>query len=138
MADVFSRKKRSEIMANVKGRGNVNTELRLMGILRAHRITGWRRNAPVYGHPDFVFPKCQVALFVDGCFWHGCPKHGSQPATNRSFWRRKLARNLARDRHVSYELRKEGWSVVRVWQHDLREPTRVAERIRRILATKHS
>jgi DNA mismatch endonuclease (patch repair protein) len=138
VADVFSKKKRSAIMANVKGRGNEATELRLIRILRDHGITGWRRNAQVFGSPDFVFPERRVAVFVDGCFWHGCPIDGDRPATNRAFWNRKISGNMARDRHVNYKLRKEGWSVVRVWQHDLRNPAKVAGRIRRALSTRRA
>lgn len=129
MADVFSKKKRSAIMSNVKGRGNEATELRLVRILRAGHISGWRRGVPLYGNPDFVFRREKVALFVDGCFWHGCPEHGECPATNRSFWRRKLERNVARDRLVNRSLRRQGWKVVRIWQHELGDPARVARRV---------
>lgn len=69
--------------------------------------------------PDFVFQKQRVAVFVDGCFWHGCPKHSNLPANNRAFWSRKLAANKARDRRVNRRLRKDGWRVVRIWEHDL-------------------
>jgi DNA mismatch endonuclease, patch repair protein len=134
MTDVFSPKQRSEIMSRVKGRGNRATELRLIGIFRAYGITGWRRNAPVFGKPDFVFPAARLAVFVDGCFWHGCATHGSMPASNRTFWRNKLAYNRARDRTVSRRLANSGWRVLRLWQHDLREPQRVSSRVLRSLA----
>ena len=134
MADVFSRRKRSEIMSAVKSRGNLLTELRLIELFRARKIAGWRRNAKLFGRPDFVFPKRRVAVFVDGCFWHGCPMHGSVPKTNKSFWFAKLNRNKKRDRAVTRELRRLGWTPVRVWQHELKRPERLARRFRRALA----
>ncbi len=76
MADVFSKSKRSKVMAAIRSKGNKDTELRLAFILRAYGIKGWRRHYPLPGKPDFVFPKQRLAVFVDGCFWHSCPKHG--------------------------------------------------------------
>ena len=119
MADVFSATKRSEIMSRVRGRGNKATELALVALLRRYGITGWRRHVNIFGSPDFVFTKCRVAVFVDGCFWHGCAKHASHPMSNRAFWTAKLARNKARDLLVTRTLRKRGWRVLRVWQHEL-------------------
>ncbi len=71
--------------------------------------------------PDFVFPQLRVAVFVDGCFWPGCPRHGTQPKTNAAFWRRKIARNKQRDRQFNRLLRAKGWTVVRIWEHSLRK-----------------
>ncbi len=119
MADVFSAKKRSAIMSRVRSKGNRATELRLITLLRHAKITGWRRNWPLFGHPDIVFPKHRVAIFVDGCFWHCCPIHRTRPATNRAFWDKKLARNIARDRLVISTLQAAGWFVLRIWQHEL-------------------
>jgi DNA mismatch endonuclease (patch repair protein) len=137
MADVFSARKRSNIMARVRGRGNERTELALLSILRRYNITGWRRHQPVFGKPDFVFPKFKLAIFVDGCFWHGCPRHATQPATNRAFWRKKLARNKVRDRLVNRELRRRGWQVLRIWQHELtrKNQHRCISRIRKAFAS---
>ena len=134
MSDVFSKQKRSEIMSRVKSRGNAATELRIIRIFREHGITGWRRHIALFGNPDFVFPKARLAVFVDGCFWHGCPTHGGGPASNRAFWERKLARNLSRDRLVNRTLRKRGWRVLRIWQHDLRYPASVAQRVSKTLS----
>jgi DNA mismatch endonuclease, patch repair protein len=119
MPDVFTKAKRSEVMSRIRGRGNRETELALVILFRKHRIAGWRRNRPVFGKPDFIFPKLKLAVFVDGCFWHGCPKHSNMPANNRAFWQRKLTGNQARDRLVNRELRKQGWRVLRIWEHDL-------------------
>lgn len=135
MADVFSREKRSQIMSRVRGRDNKATEIAMLAVLRRHRITGWRRQVRLFGKPDFVFLKQHVALFVDGCFWHGCPKHSSRPATNQAFWEEKLARNKSRDRLVSHTLKRRGWAVVRIWQHEFSEERElgIVRRIQRAL-----
>jgi DNA mismatch endonuclease (patch repair protein) len=76
-------------------------------------------------------------IFVDGCFWHGCPKHATQPKNNRAFWRRKLEGNKTRDRVVTRTLRAQGWRVVRIWEHELQRlksgPNRVVQRIEKYL-----
>ncbi len=134
MSDVFTKAKRSEVMSRIRGRGNKDTELALVKLLRSHRIIGWRRHQPVFGKPDFLFRAQRVAVFVDGCFWHGCPRCYRRPKSNRKFWDAKIVRNRERDRQVSRELRRLGWRVIRVWEHDLRKPTRVLARIRKALA----
>jgi DNA mismatch endonuclease (patch repair protein) len=185
MPDIFSRRKRSAVMAAIRSRGNRATELRLIAIFRAHGITGWRRGCVIRGQetedgdrksevrerksgagrqkaepgrranegkrtvrfavrPDFVFPKLthstgsglgtngRVAVFVDGCFWHGCPIHGTKPKQNAAFWRRKIAANRARDRLVTRTLRAMGWRVLRVWEHELarKNERRLLKRLR--------
>ncbi|MBL7981286.1 MAG: hypothetical protein JNL52_05690 [Flavobacteriales bacterium] len=79
----------------------------LVKLFRAHGITVWRRHYAIEGKPDFAFPKQKLVLFVDGCFWHGCPKHATQPKGNAVFWSTKLAANKARDRKVNRELRSK-------------------------------
>ena len=118
-------------MSRIHRRGNKDTELVLAHLFRANRITGWRRQQPIFGKPDFVFPKQRIAVFVDGCFWHGCPRHGTQPKQNRKFWETKIARNKARDRKVTRVLRKKGWQVLRIWEHELTKPERVLARFPR-------
>ncbi|MEN9675162.1 MAG: hypothetical protein RIS76_1058 [Verrucomicrobiota bacterium] len=134
MPDVFTKAKRSQVMSRIRGQGNKATELALANLLRANCITGWRRHQPVFGKPDFIFRVHRVAVFVDGCFWHACPKHSKTPSTNRKFWTEKLSRNAARDRHVARALGLRGWRVVRIWEHDLQKrPKRVVSRILRAL-----
>jgi len=134
MADVFTKRKRSEVMSRIRGRGNKETELALAKLFRKHGVTGWRRNQPVFGKPDFVFAIPCIAVFVDGCFWHACPKHSNMPANNRAFWKKKLTANRTRDGVVNETLRQAGWRVVRVWEHDLaKSPQRCVKRIKMLL-----
>lgn len=119
MGDVFDKDKRSDVMARIRGTGNKATELALIRLFHDQGITGWRRRQAVFGRPDFVFRKRRIAVFVDGCFWHGCPKHARIPGTNRQFWVRKLEANRLRDKLVNRTLRAAGWRVVRIWEHDL-------------------
>ena len=133
MPDVFTKAKRSEVMSRIRARGNKVTELALAKLFRLHQISGWRRYQPVFGKPDFVFQKERLAVFVDGCFWHGCPKHGRKPISNRAYWLPKLRRNQARDKNVKRTLSKAGWTVLRLWEHDLTDGSRVAHRIDKAL-----
>lgn len=161
MADVFSKMKRSEVMSRIRSRGNKDTELALARLLRANGISSWRRHllvrATVEGRwlrvegrktrgrtsqrstfntqltvrPDFVFKKQRTVIFVDGCFWHGCPEHATWPANRAAWWRRKLAGNKARDRLVTRTLRRAGWRVLRIWEHELvrKNAARLAKRL---------
>src|SRR5579871_1471893 len=104
-------------MPAIRSRGNRETELALIEIFRVYRIKGLRRRHPLHGRPDFVFVRERLAVFVDGCFWHGCPYHGHNPQSNRSYWIPKLQRNKERDRAVTKHLRKSGWRVLRIWAH---------------------
>jgi DNA mismatch endonuclease (patch repair protein) len=158
MTDVFTKAKRSAVMARIRSRGNRDTELALVRLLRAHKISGWRRQVVLSGRdvalrrprpfrgrkvpaalppgtsqrnvptfrvrPDFVFRQVRLALFVDGCFWHGCPRHATKPKNNAAFWRAKLAANRRRDALVTRTLRRAGWRVVRIWEHALPRATR--------------
>ena len=138
VADIYSIEKRSQVMSRIRGRGNRNTELRIVHIFRAHGVTGWRRNSRVFGKPDFIFPKERIAVFVDGCFWHGCrkPKHSVIPKQNADFWAVKLARNITRDKLVTHRLRTLGWRVIRIWEHELsgQNKPQCVRRIQRAIA----
>lgn len=134
MTDFLSPEERSRRMAAISSKGNRTTEMRMLALLRAHGITGWRRHLDLPGRPDFSFPRQKLAVFVDGCFWHGCPRCYRAPETRSEFWRNKVGGNRARDRRVSRQLRKMGWRVARVWECTLqRQPEAVARKVRRML-----
>ena len=143
MTDILTKTQRSTLMAKVKGSGNASTELRLVAVFRARRITGWRRDARLQVktnkikfqvRPDFVFRASKLAVFVDGCFWHGCPIHATRPKQNAQFWKTKIAANQTRDRFVTRNLRRAGWRVLRFWEHELakKNARRLAARLRRV------
>lgn len=132
----LSPEKRSKIMTSIRSRGNASTELRFVEILRRTHITGWRRHQELPGHPDFAFRDPRVAVFIDGCFWHCCPHCSKPPKQNKSYWEPKLRRNRERDKAVSMQLRKSGWTVLRIWEHELAHSLRVSRRLERALTGK--
>ncbi len=145
MPDVFTKAKRSEVMRRIRSHGNAATELRLMALMRKAGIKGWRRQVSLPIHaprsqgrvrPDFVFRQQRAAIFVDGCFWHGCPRHATRPKQNRTFWDAKITRNQARDRLVTRALRKLGWTVLRIRECALakKQQNRTLARLRHALA----
>ncbi len=136
----FGRLKRSELMARIRSQSNASTELRMASLLRQVSMSGWRRHLPLAGHPDFAWPKQRVALFVDGCFWHGhyCGRNMT-PRSNARLWREKILRNRRRDRRVARGLRAEGWAVMRIWECALGDrPTACLGRLRRVLSYSSS
>ena len=118
MTDIFDAEKRSDIMRQVKSQKNKSAELRLIEICKQNGITGWRRNYPVKGHPDFVFPEKKIAVFVDGCFWHGhdCRLNSHEVKSNKEFWRAKIERNKARDERNHSDMIAMGFRVIVVWE----------------------
>ena len=134
MGDVFTKAQRSAVMARVRSRDNASTEMRTVGLLREAGITGWRRHLRIFGSPDFVFREARIALFVDGCFWHGCPRCKRIPASSAAFWAAKIQRNMQRDRKVSYQLRRNGWNVLRVRECQLKMPLRFLNRLKALLS----
>jgi DNA mismatch endonuclease, patch repair protein len=135
MPDILSKQERSDRMSRIRSRGNKTTELALVRLFRAYRITGWRRHLPMVGTPDFVFPTQKVVLFVDGCFWHGCGRHSRHVIKSGAFWVEKIERNRRRDRRVTYSLEIRGWRVMRIWEHDLatKREARLVRRLQRAL-----
>lgn len=151
MVDVFDAKKRSEVMSRIRGTGNLSTEVALIELMCSAGITGWENHVKIRiqnlqsqsqtsvttSHfvvkPDFIFGDLQLAVFVDGCFWHLCPLHSRLPANNREFWEAKLYGNVARDRQSTKMLRQAGWSVLRFWEHDMKDRDATIRRLRRCL-----
>src|SRR6478736_10525923 len=103
-------------MRAIRGRGNLSTEVAFARVLRSERVSGWRRHLELPGRPDFSWPSLRVAVFIDGCFWHGCPRCYRPPRRNSAFWRDKIVSNKARDRRITARLRSEDWVVVRIWE----------------------
>lgn len=99
----------------------------------------YRLRPALVGTPDLCFIAARVAVFVDGCFWHGCPQHYSAPVRNAEFWSRKVARNVERDRRTQSALEADGWTVLRIWEHEVTTdlPTVVA-RIGAVLAERRA
>lgn len=120
MADVFDKKKRSEIMRRVSSNGNKTTELRLINAFKQYGITGWKRNYKVKGRPDFVFLKIKLAIFVDGCFWHGHDCRNTRPEDNKEYWIMKRERNMKRDKEITALFENRGWTVLRIWECQLK------------------
>lgn len=124
MADVFDSKKRSDIMSKVRSNNNKSTELALIKFFKENKITGWKRNYPVKGHPDFVFLDKKIAVFVDGCFWHGHDCRNTRPSDNAEYWQRKRERNIKHDKEVTAMFENRGWTVIRIWECELKEKNR--------------
>lgn len=135
--DVFSKEKRSAIMSRVRNKGNASTEMRFEALLQKVEITEWEKHFDIIGKPDFVFEKLKIAVFIDGAFWHG-HENSKLPENNRPFWEKKINSNKRRDRNVTKELRKKGWSVIRIWDFELKKKNEknVIRRIRRMIAIR--
>ena len=121
MSDSVDRAKRSEIMRAVRSKGNKSTELRLIKLFHENGINGWRRGYPVKGHPDFVFLEQKIAIFVDGCFWHGHDCRNTCPKDNSDFWMKKLEKNIKHDVEITALFEARGWVVIRIWECELKK-----------------
>ena len=121
MADIFEKEKRSKIMSAVHSKQNKSTEMKLIKIFKGNGIVGWRRNYKVKGHPDFVFPDKKIAIFVDGCFWHGHDCRNTRPADNAEYWQKKRERNMRHDKEITALFENRGWTVIRIWECELKK-----------------
>lgn len=121
--DPLSSVERSALMAKVKGSGNASTERVVEAMLNDRGIEGWVKHPDLPGKPDFYFPDQRLVIFVDGCYWHGCPRHVRYPQANADYWRAKIERTMRRDDRTRRLLRRQGFHVMRVWEHDLKRDT---------------
>ena len=131
----FGGLRRAQLMCLVRSTGNQTTEGRLTALLREAGLVGWRRHQNLPGKPDFVWRAVKVAVFVDGCFWHGhdCGRNVT-PKTNATAWREKIEGNRARDRKTCRALRQMGWKVIRIWECQLKkQPSRCIARITKVM-----
>jgi DNA mismatch endonuclease (patch repair protein) len=127
---------RSRMMGAVKGKGNRSTELKFCFALCNAGISGWQRHEKLIGNPDILFPFYKVVIFLDGCFWHGCPLCGHIPKTNYSYWKTKIERNKERDQHKTAALKDLGYFVIRFWEHELhRDLTACMDAVKESLET---
>lgn len=124
-------------MQAVKGKGT-RLEKRLWAMLAGLGIKGWKKNANyVVGKPDVAFLNQRVAIFIDGCFWHGCPHCKRKlPATNREYWERKIKRNIELATAHEEQLQREGWVVLRIWEHEMANIASVRLKILQVLGDK--
>ena len=131
MTDIFTKRKRSEVMSLVHSKNTVPEKI----IRKELRREGYANRSQYGKHRiDVAFPSLHVAVFVDGCFWHKCPKHFKMPKSNVAFWKKKINGNAKRDARETRALKNEGWKVIRVWEHDLRRhPWKVLLRVRKAL-----
>lgn len=134
--DTVSKQKRSEIMSRIKSRDSKIETLFRKELWKSG--LRYRKNSSKYfGKPDIVLPKYKTAIFIDSCFWHGCKKHCRVPAVRKSYWTQKIARNIERDKQVSKHYKKQGWKIMRIWEHKINNNLeKQAHRIAKIVYAK--
>lgn len=128
MADVLTKKQRSYCMSQIRSR-NTQPEIILRKAISSEGIRGYRLNYKLLGKPDIVFPKRKIAIFIDGCFWHKCPVCFIRPETNRRFWNKKIVSNVKRDKIVNAELKRKGWKIIRIWEHEIEKQKLIKKKI---------
>ena len=133
MTDVLTPEQRKKNMSRIHGK-NTSPELKLRKLLWKSGLRGYRVYYNLPGKPDIVFTKQKLVIFVDGCFWHKCPVCFRPPASNEGFWSEKLQKNVERDMRVNEELQNTGWTVLRIWEHEIKKtPDVVVGKIRELL-----
>ena len=133
--DNLSPEDRRKNMSHIRSRGNRSTERQLRSALVGAGISGFRLHAKTLpGKPDFAFYDRKLAVFVDGCFWHGCPNCYVRPKSSQSYWDAKLAVNKARDNKINAQLAAMGWDCIRIWEHALRHPANSRRIVARALS----
>ncbi len=129
MADVLTPDQRKHNMSRIRAK-NTGPEVRLRKRLYAAGVRGYRIHYNLPGKPDIVFTKKRIIIFIDGCFWHKCPVCFQEPETRKEFWLKKIQSNIDRDKRVNEQLEKDGWKIIRIWEHEIRkEPEAAVKRI---------
>ena len=121
MADIFSKEKRSWVMSRIRGK-NTKIEITTRNMLRSNKLK-FTQHPKIYGNPDFLVGK-KTALFFDGDFWHGF-QYDKKKKPRKKFWKDKIEENMRRDKRISRKLRRDGYSVIRLWEHDIEKRQRV-------------
>lgn len=125
---------RSRVMSAIRSKNNKSTERRMRALLVRAGIRGWRLHGKeLPGRPDFVFDKEKLVIFVDGCFWHGCPQCFRPPKSSQDYWETKIDYNKSRDERNNLKLYHAGWRVLRFWEHELKNSAQVLSQIRQVL-----
>lgn len=136
MTDVLTKRQRSYCMSRIRGK-DTQPELILRKAISGAGIRGYRLKYKLLGKPDIVFPKRKIAIFIDGCFWHKCPKCFSELSTTKKYWVKKIQSNIDRDQRVNKTLKKMGWKILRIWEHDTERNLNICLlRIRRLFKGK--
>lgn len=120
MADAITKEQRSYIMSRIRGK-NTGPEMKFRKLLYSRGIRGYRIHYDLPGKPDVVFVRKHVAIFVDGCFWHKCPICFRKPKTRTRFWMKKINKNANRDKKTDQILTELGWTVIRIWEHEIKK-----------------
>ena len=129
LTDVLTLDQRKLNMSRIRGK-NTGPEIKLRKLLWSRGIRGYRIHHNLHGKPDIVFTKKKIAIFIDGCFWHKCPVCFHEPETRKEFWMKKISSNADRDEKVNLQLQKEGWTVSRFWEHEVRKnPEQILSKI---------
>lgn len=133
MTDVLTPEQRRLNMSRIRGR-NTKPEVKFRKLLFNSGFRGYRIHYDLPGKPDIVFTRKKIAIFIDGCFWHKCPICFQEPETRKEFWMKKIQSNIDRDKKVNRQLKKEGWKIIRIWEHEIRkEPEKTVRKIIRRL-----
>ena len=123
MADNLSKEQRSHCMSRIRSR-NTKAELILRSLFKGRHL---RFHPNIFGNPDFGSKKGKIAVFLDGCFWHKCPKHFVMPKSNKKYWIKKIKANVLRDRNTNLMLKKQGYKIIRIWEHKIKNPDGINE-----------
>jgi len=130
--DTVDKKTRSMIMRSIKSE-DTKFENAFYSVLISNGINGLIKHPKnIFGKPDFIHNQAKIAIFLDSCFWHGCPEHCRVPHSNVEYWKKKIDKNKKRDKLVSETLRKEGWAVLRIWEHSLSDEKKVLTWVEKI------
>lgn len=136
--DNLSHHQRSHNMRMIKSRGT-KLERLFSSLLRSENIYTSRSKALIYGNPDFIIKRRKIAIFIDSCFWHKCRYHFIPPKSHKEYWDTKIVRNVVRDKHVNKVLRRNGWIVIRIWEHSIKiHPQRSIKKIKQVYSSQQS
>ena len=129
MTDVLTPEQRAYNMSRIRGKNTV-PEIKLRKMLFAAGIRGYRIHYNLPGKPDIVFVRKKIVVFIDGCFWHKCPADFQAPETRKDFWMKKIQSNIDRDKKINKQLKHEGWTIIRIWEHEIKkDPENVVKKI---------